>query len=232
MRKSLLLVGIPIAAVGVALAVAVGKWSSEKKETDTFAEELKRAQVAGLELAQSQGANKFALSEIASQAKPEARTTIKRGTGPKAVRSPAPTVTAAPEPVTAEVAEEIPTVQMSQAAEAPGPVEVIAPAIPRPVPAATRPYPVEDDGPILAGGAGRGTGRRGDGLGGIFVAVIRGGAVDHDNCDPRGGGMRPAMRTPVYGANPTAGGSGGAVNTSVRMGLPAPSPRVASRPRG
>jgi hypothetical protein len=230
MRKSLLLVGIPIAAVGVAIAVAVGKWNSEKKETDTFAEELKRAQAAGLELAQSQGASKYALNETVPQAKPDAGTTIKRGNGPKAVRSPAPTVTAAPEPVTAEVVEDIPTVQMSQAAEAPAAVEVIAPAIPRPVPAATRPYPAEDDGPILAGGAGRGTGRTGSGsggMGGIFGAVIRGGGVDGDNCDLHRGGMRPAMRTPVYGANP-------AVNTSVRTGLPtAPSPRVAtSRPRG
>jgi hypothetical protein len=205
MRKSLMLVGIPVAVVGVGVAVAVGMRGTSAKPNDKFAADLQQAQSAGLELAQAQGANKYALTEIAPEAKPQPSKALKQGNGAKSVRSKTPTVKAAPEAVAAEVVDNVPDVQVTQTSATPTPSEVVAPAVPRPVPQTT-PAPA-DQGPILAGGAGRGTGTgsgdTGGGWGGIFGAIIRGGVVDGDNCDPRGGrAQRPPMRTPVYGGNP------------------------------
>lgn len=238
MRKSLMFVGIPFAVVGVAVAVAVGLRGSQKKSADSLTDDLARAQAAGLELAQAQGATKFALSETVPESKPEPSKAIKKGSGTKAVRSTTPTVKAAPTTVAADVVEEIPEMPVMQTASAPSPVEAAAPAVPRPVPVTTVSYPEQDQGPILAGGTGRGTGTAGNGgngggWGGIFGAVIRGGGVDGDNCDPRprsGGSRRPGVGG-VYGANPSGSmaGMGTPINSRApvmpRMGVP-------SRPRG
>ena len=222
MRKSLLMLGIPVSVIGLGLAAYVGMRSTEKKSSDAFSNDLLVAQAAGLELAQAQGANRFALSETVPEAAPEPRTTIKRANGPKAVRSATPTVKAAPEAVAADVVEEIPALQAMQTASAPTQTEATAPAIPRPSPV-NEPAPSQDEGPILAGGSGRGPGRTGNGGNGggwgIFGAVIRGGGVDGDNCDPRPRSTagRPPMRAPVYGSNPSGMGGG---RTTVRPGVP------------
>src|SRR5436190_12945190 len=157
MRKALMLVGIPVAAVGVAVAIAVAKHGTVAKSNDKFAADLQQAQAAGLDLAQAQGSRKYALTEIAPDSKPAPTKAIKQGSGAKAVRSKAPSVKAAPEPVDAQVVEDIPQVHVMQSSATPTPAEVIAPAVPRPVPQ-TMPAG-SDQGPILAGGVGRGTGR-------------------------------------------------------------------------
>jgi hypothetical protein len=216
MRKTLMLVGIPLAVIGVAVAVAAAKYGTGTKTPDGFAADLQQAQAAGLDLAQAQGGTKYALTEIAPETKPAPAKVVKKGNGTKAVRSKTPTVRAAPE------------VQVTQTAADPTPTEVIAPAVPRPVPQTTQSSGA-DQGPILAGGTGRGTGRTSDGAsggwGGIFGAIIRGGVVDGDNCDPRGGARRPQSR-PIYGGNP--GGMGAA-----RMPImPLPTGIFGSRPRG
>lgn len=213
MRKSLLMVAIPVSVVGLGLATFVAVRTMHRPSGDSLADDLKQADAAGIQLAQSQTAKQFALNETAPEAKPEPKTVTKRGNGTKAVRSTTPTVKAAPEPVAANVVEEIPDLTVVQTAAAPAPAETPAPAIPRPVPT-TEPAPSEDNGAILRGGSGAGTGRTGTGggggWGGIFGAVIRGGGVDGDNCDPRGHGRPQPTRggvygTPVYVPNPNAG---------------------------
>ena len=213
MRKTPILVGIPVAVVGVAIAIAIAKYGTGTKPTDKFASDLQQAQAVGLDLAQAQGATKYALTEIAPDSKPTPSKAVKQGNGTKAIRSKSPTVKAAPEPVAAEVVDNIPDVQVMQTAAAPTPAEVNAPAVPRPVP-----QTMPDQGPVLAGGTGRGTGRTGTdggtGWGGIFGAILRGGVVDGDNCDPRGGARRPAGR-PVYTPNPH--GMSGATMPTVQL---------------
>jgi hypothetical protein len=257
MRKGLWLIGLPISAVGVAAVIAVGIYTSHKKAARSLGEDLAAAQAAGLELAQAQGANKFALTETAAPA-PDTGKTIRKGAGPKAIRSATPTVNAAPENTTA--VEDVPQAPIVQTAAAPTIVEPAAPAVPRPV-QATMPEMGDADGSILRGGVGRddggagsragtdgtnrGSGRNTDiGTGGVWGVVIRGGGVGHDDCDPRRHGTRPTATFPVYGANPHGMGSGRtATNTSVRQTFPqagsAPTPRVApagsgvaARPRG
>ena len=233
MRKALMLVGIPTAVVGVAVlvAVAVATHGNGAKSNDKFAADLQQAQAAGLDLAQAQGAKKYALTEIAPDSKPTPTKAVKQGSGTKSVRSKTPTVKAAPEPVDAQVVEDIPDVQVMQRAATPTPAEVTAPAVPRPVPQ-TMPAAGSDQGPILAGGTGRGTGRTtdgGSGWGGIFGAIIRGGGVDGDNCDPRPNSTRPPMRTPVYNGNPNGMGTG---RVMPRTGVPPVGGGVYARPRG
>lgn len=235
MRKSLLLVGIPVSVLGLGLAALVAYKGAGKATTDTFASELQKADAAGIQLAQAQTSKQFALSETVPEAKPEARTVTKRGNGTKAVRSTAPTVKAAPEAVAADVVEEIPDLTVIQTAAAPTATEATAPSIPRPSPA-TEPAPAQEEGSILRGGNGAGTGRtgtggNGGGWGGIFGAVIRGGGVDGDNCDPRPRTSRPGTTGPVYNGNPS-GGYGRTAGTVIRGGgITIPVGISTSRPR-
>jgi hypothetical protein len=220
------LIGIPVAAVGVAIAVA--RSGSGAKTNDKFSADLQSAQAAGLDLAQSQGAKRYALTEIAPDSKPQPSKTIKPNNGPKAIRSKTPSVKASPEPVAAQTVEEIPQTTVTENA-APVPSDIPVPAVPRPVPQTS-----ESDGPILAGGTARG--RSGDGggigLGGIFGAIIRGGTVDGDNCDPRpsSGGRQPNRTQPIFGQNPNSPSGMG----SGRVGYPQPgsSTPVVRKPRG
>src|SRR5439155_10876505 len=109
----------------------------------------------------------------------------------------------------AELPSNVPQVQVM--ATAPAPTGTPAPsappmARPAPVPMPTAPAP--------APGTESGT-SAGSIFGGIFGAVIRGGTVDDDHCDPRGGhgpGRRPATGTipgvpgvGVYVPNPRGG---------------------------
>lgn len=222
MRKTLMYVGIPGAVVGVAVAVAVARYHTQTKPTDKFSADLQQAQAAGLDLAQAQGATKYALTEIAPDSKPAPAKAVKSGNGTKAIRSKTPTVKAAPEPVAAQVAENVPQTQVTQTAADPTPAAVIAPAVPRPVPQTT-PSSGTDQGPILAGGTGRGTGTTGTegsggGWGGIFGAIIRGGVVDGDNCDPRGGGRERHRGGGGYGGV-YGGNSGGRIYIGNQGGM-------------
>ena len=208
MRKSLLMVGIPVSVLGLGLATFVALRANRENAGDTFARELEKADAAGVQLAQSQAANQFSLTETVPETKPEARTVIKRGNGPKAVRSSTPTVKAAPQQVATDVVEENPDLTVMHTAAAPTQAEVVVPSAPAPAPA-TEPAPAQDNGTILRGGNGSGEGRTGStgsggGWGGIFGVVIRGGGVDGDTCDlhrpPRSG-----RQGPVYGGNPGSG---------------------------
>jgi hypothetical protein len=238
MRKSLLMVGIPVSVLGLGLAGFMAVRMASKAPVDDFTKELEKADAAGLQLAQAQSARQFSLSETVPETKPEAKTVTKRATsGTKAVRSKTPTVKAAPENVAADVVEEVPDLTAVQQSAGPTNTEAPVPVSPEPSPAVT-PAPAQDQGPILRGGNGSGAGTAGSGSGGgwgtIFGAVIRGGGVDGDNCDPRGtqGTRRtgiPQQRTPTYGVNPS--GMGG-MRTSGGYGGGSGMSGVASRPRG
>lgn len=238
MRKSLLMVAVPVSVLGLGLAGFMAVRMANKAPADDFAKELEKADAAGIQLAQSQTAKPFSLSETVPETKPEAKTVIKRASsGTKAVRSKAPTVKAAPENVAADVVEEVPDLTVVAQSTAPTQTEASAPVAPEPSPA-TRPAPAQDQGPILRGGSGAGSAGNGGGtgmgtaIGVIFGSVIRGGGVDGDNCDPRGrrGGTgqehsvvygRPGAANPGMGSIRTGGWGGGTGMTT-----------IGSRPRG
>ena len=234
MRKSLLMVALPVSVLGLGLAGYIALRSANKKApSDDFAKELEKADAAGIQLAQHQASKSFSLSETVPEAKPETKAVTKRATnGKKAVRSKTPTVKAAPENVAADVVEEIPDLTVVAQSTGPSHTEAAVPVTTEPSPATT-PAPAQDQGPILRGGNGTGTGRTGGGtnignvLGGIFGSVIRGGGVDGDNCDPRGRRGGAGQQHPVYGSNPggmgtiRTGGWGGGTGIT-----------VTTRPRG
>src|SRR5690349_4691310 len=215
MRKSLLMVAVPVSVLGLGLAGFMAVRMASKAPVDDFAKELEKADAAGIQLAQNQSAKQFSLTETAPETRPDAKTVTKRATnGNKAVRSKAPTVKAAPEPVAADVVEEIPDLTVVAQSSAPTHTEAPVPVAPEPSPA-TSPAPAQDQGPILRGGSGVGSGSGGGGIGMgtaigvIFGSVIRGGGVDGDNCDPRGtrrGPVNTTVQRPVYG---TPSGMGG-----------------------
>ena len=141
--------------------------------------------------------------ETAPSSAPEPSISIRRAPrGNRAVRSPKPTVAAAPEPTPAESVEET-----QQVAQAPAHVEesertpsTDGVALPRP---AAIPVSMPGGGGPLAIPAegGRGSGTVGGGVGtiagGIFGVVIRGGGVGgDDDCEihDRMGGRRPVYR--------------------------------------
>src|SRR5688572_23258879 len=112
---------------------------------------------------------------------------VKRGAGPRAVQSDAPTVEATMDDDVAAVDEE----QTETETIAPAP----APESSEPVAIAPRPQPsiIQTGG---AGDYGVGNGGMGSGRGGV---VIRGGGVDGDNCRPRGrNGGTVVSRGPIY----------------------------------
>src|SRR5215208_4967754 len=109
MKKSLLMVALPVSVLGLGLAGFMAVRMANKAPADDFAKELEKADAAGIQLASQQSAKQFSLSETVPETKPEAKTVSKRATsGNKAVRSKTPTVKAAPENVAADVVEEIP----------------------------------------------------------------------------------------------------------------------------
>jgi hypothetical protein len=215
MRKSLLMVAVPVSVIGLGLAGLMAVRMTSKAPVDDFAKELAKADAAGIQLAQNQAAKPFSLTETVPETKPEAKPVIKRASsGSKAVRSKAPTVKAAPENVAADVVEEVPDMTAMQQSAGPSHTEAPVPMDPEPSPA-TSPAPAQDQGPILRGGSGSGTSRTSGGSGGgwgtIFGAIIRGGGVDGDNCDPRGAhrpsSQRPVYGRPDYGSNPSGMGA-------------------------
>ena len=216
MKRSLLMVAVPVSVLGLGLAGFMAMRMANKAPVDDFAKELEKADAAGIQLAQNQAAKQFSLTETVPETKPEAKTVTKRSTtGNKAVRSKAPTVKAAPQNVAADVVEEIPDLTVVAQSSGPTHTEASVPMTPEPSPA-TSPAPAQDQGPILRGGSGAGAGNGGSGtgigtgIGVIFGSVIRGGGVDGDNCDPRGtrnrGPVNTSVHRPVYG---TPSGMGG-----------------------
>ncbi|HYC50171.1 MAG TPA: hypothetical protein VEB19_03585 [Gemmatimonadaceae bacterium] len=135
--------------------------------------------------------------ETKPQGAPEQAPVVKKGAGPRAVRSQTPTVRATP------------VMEVAAADEAEEEVEVmdIAPAPEEsnePVAIAPRPQPVV----VQTGGAGDyGTGSGGVYGGGVGV-VIRGGGVHGDNCELHRGGR---TRGPIFVPATTIPRTGGTV---------------------
>jgi len=171
-------------------------------------DELKR----DLQLASHTRDIQISPDEVAPKAKQELSLKTKKAPqGPKVIRTEHPTVMASATPSeAAEIKTDVPQVQVM--ASAPAPSETPsddAPPLARPSasPVPTQSYP--GAAPIPAS-------NNGSVLGGIFGAVIRGGAVgDDDHCDPRGGrrGGGRAVGGDVY--MPRNGGMIGMGNTRV-----------------
>jgi hypothetical protein len=169
--------------------------------SDDLKRDLQLASSSSLDLASQQAAASFPLTEVPISSSPSPTKALKKATsGPKAVRSKHPTVKATPEPTVVANADD-PQTEVMQKAPSPTTEQVpdpSAPAVPRPSPTPTIPnggegaHGHDGDGPNAgAGGGGRGP-STGDGIGGIiggiFGAILRGGVVDGDHCDPRSEG--------------------------------------------
>lgn len=199
-------------ATAAVIAVACAKDSAKSGINNDLKHDLELAASSATDLASAQTAAKFSPTEIASTSTPTVARVLKKAKGNKVMPSKRPTVKASETPI--EVAQsDIPEVTvMSQA-----PSEVTAPtstdgndlpAIPRPTPA-----PIPVGGSTGEGGSGTSAGSGGGGgigavLGGIFGAVIRGGGVDGDRCEPHGrdGRRYPGGRT-IPGGGPYGGGA-------------------------
>ena len=202
-------------AVGLSAAVlaACGKngATSNRAMSDDLKRDLQLASSTNLDLASQQASKGYALTEISQSSAPSPSLALRKGAGPKAVKSKHPTVKASPEnSVVANAAE--PTVEVM--AKAPSPTteptpDPAAPAVPRPSPMPTIPTGGEGAHGRDGGGPNAGSGDGGGSiLGGIFGAILRGGVVDGDHCDPRTDrrGRRPPARVmPPYGTPGTFG---------------------------
>ena len=211
LRTSMLAVGL-----SAAVLAACGKNGATSKTalSDDLKRDLQLASSTNLDLASQQAAKGYALTEIGQSSAPSPSSAPRKGAGPKAVRSKHPTVKASPENSVVAKAEE-PTVDvMAQAPSTttePTP-DPVAPAVPRPSPMPTMPNGGEGRNGRDGGGPNAGNGDGGGSiLGGIFGAILRGGVVDGDHCDPRTDrrrGGRPRMSPPPI-FNPGGGfGSG------------------------
>ena len=214
LRSSMLAVGL-----SAAVLAACGKngATSNRAMSDDLKRDLQLATSTNLDLASQQAAKGYALTEISQSSAPSPAPTLRKGAGPKAVRSKHPTVKASPENSVVANAEE-PTVEVME--KAPSPTteptpDPVAPAVPRPSPVPTIPTGGEGARGRDGGGPNAGSGEGGGSiLGGIFGAILRGGVVDGDHCDPRTDGRgrhgRPPARVmPPYGTPGTFGGSRG-----------------------
>lgn len=198
-----------LSVAAVTLVVAACSSDDAKRAGDNELQRDLQLATTSVDLARPAAAHLDSL-ETAPPSAPEPSISIRRAPrGNRAVRSPKPTVAAAPEPTPAESVEET-----QQVAQAPAHVEesertpsVDGVALPRP---AAIPVSMPGGGGPLAIPAegGRGSGTVGGGVGtiagGIFGVVIRGGGVgDDDHCEihERGGRGRPVYR-------PTPGGIG------------------------
>ncbi len=201
-----------------ALAVAVGITAcGDAKATEASQEDLKR----DLELASSTTMNlatpkvdpSLLTLETKPQGAPETAKVVKKGAGPRAVRSQAPTVLATPEMDVAAVDESEDVTESESIAPVPESTEPVAVA-PRPQPviiqtAGGGDYGTSGNGGGVFGG-GSGSGGRG--------AIIRGGGVDGDNCDLHRGGR--GTRGPIYIPTTNAPRTGGViVNRPVGSGI-------------
>jgi hypothetical protein len=188
-------------AVGLSAVVvaACGRNSApaNRAMSDDLKRDLQLATTSGLDLASQQRAASFPLTEIPQASAPSPTPTLRKGAGPKAVRSKHPTLKASPEPTVVANAEEPQTEVMQKD---PSPTteptpDPTAPAVPRPSPMPTNP-----DGGEGAHGHGGGGSRPGanDGgvLGTIFGVILRGGIGDGDHCDPRSDGRGRGRRLP------------------------------------
>lgn len=177
-----------LALLAIAAAVAACADASANANQDELKRDLELASATTMKLATPPVDSSLLTSlETKPNNAPAPAPVVKRGAGPRAVQSDAPTVEATPETDIAAVEEE----QTETETIAPAP----APESSEPVAIAPRPQPTI----IQTGGTGDygvGNGGMGGGRGGV---VVRGGGVDGDNCRPRGrNGGEIVFRGPVY----------------------------------
>ena len=182
--------------------------------SDDLKRDLQLASSSNLDLASQQAGKSFALTEIPMSPTPSPTKALKKAqSGPKAVRSKHPTVKATPEPTVVANAED-PQTEIMQKAPSPTTEQVpdpSAPAVPRPSPTPTIPtggegaHGRDGAGPNAGSGDGGRGPSTGDGIGGIiggiFGAILRGGVVDGDHCDPREGRGRRRLPPPMSSPN-------------------------------
>lgn len=185
------------------LAIAACSRDSSRP-TNAMTDDLKR----DLRLASQTQTLQINPDEVSPESHPTvARKPRRAPHGPKVIRSEHPTVKASARAVAAaEIKTDIPQVEVMASAPAPSETpSTDAPPMARPVPVATASYPGTDRAP--AGNDGGGI------LAGILGAVIRGGVVDDDHCDPRGAPRRRGGRPiggDIYGGGMRRpGGMGG-----------------------
>ena len=203
-NRSLIVVAVPIAIA--AAACGHNSRAVSANEVD-LQRDLKLASTTTMNLATPQvNPANFDALETQPESAPRQSAHLVKARGPKALASNAPDLKASRIPQVA-ANQTVPQVQTVAAAPAP---------IPNQDPVATAPRP--GSAPTEPGfGAGAGNqGRAGSGSGGfgpILGAVIRGGEVGGDNCEPHGGrGRFPGVYIPM------PGGMGGSRFPVVRPG--------------
>lgn len=241
MRTSVKVALAALALIGVAGAIAAcsDAQAGESAGNTELQRDLELASAATLALA-GRAVDSANLSSLETKpaSAPATATVVKKGAGPRAVRSKTPTVRSAPDPVPA--ASEVEGEALAES-EAPAESEPVA-IVPVPAPVVGPTAPAGDYG---TGGGIFGSGGGRIGGGGVGV-VIRGGGVDGDNCElhrrPRGNRgpiYVPAVPTsrPTTVSTGTRGGFGGGTrNTGTVSRRPEPSsasprvPRETSRP--
>ncbi len=197
---------VPTAALatGVVVAASRGGQGNTAVADGDLQRDLKLASSTSIELA-PMGQPLATVSAIESPpaAAPAPAAKLKKSSrGTRALRSPRPTVKAAPEPEVAESTDEATTTEVMESAGASVEATEVAPAeggvaLPRPTA-----IPVSFPG-SGTGGVGNGDGGvygGGGGGGGVYGpgTVIRGGGVDGDHCQIHGGifGRRPSTTYP------------------------------------
>jgi hypothetical protein len=171
--------------------------------SDDLKRDLQLATTSGLDLASQQRSKAFPLTEIPQSSAPSPTPALKKGAGPKAVRSKQPTVKASPEAsVVANAEEQQAEVMQKEPSPTREPTpDPAAPAVPRPSSTPTDPNGGEGAHGRDGGGPNRGAGDGGGSvLGGIFGVILRGAIGDGDHCDPRTDGRR--RRTPPGSSYP------------------------------
>lgn len=159
-----------------AAMLAVAACSKSARSTNAMSDDLKR----DLKLASQTQSLQINPDEVAPQSHQTLALKPKRAPqGPKVIRSEHPTVRASARAVeAASIKSNVPQVRVMASAPAPSETpSADAPPMARPSPVPAASYP----------GAERIPGNGGGILTGILGAIIRGGVVDDDHCDPRGG---------------------------------------------
>jgi len=202
---------LSIASVSVVavLAACAGSKATDSASQADFKADLQLASSTSMDLATPK-VDPALLTSLETKPKttPQVTKVVKKGAGPRAVRSQSPTVRAAPE---TDVAALDDAADLVTEAPMPTPDE----------PVAIAPRPMPGPGQAGSGGGDYGTSGNGGGIfgpgGGIGGVVIRGGGVDGDHCEIHGTGRGSTVRRPVYLPPPiySGGGMGGG---SIGMG--------------
>jgi hypothetical protein len=196
---------------GVAGALALAACSSKDKVSDDFQKDLERAATASEITLPSARPGTQVVSAIERTTPPAPRRVAQSQRVAK--HKPAPTRT--PAPVEVEQADVSTEVEPTPVEPTPAPVA----EAPLPSP---RPQPVAQTGGAGDGAIGNGRGDSGVGIGTVIGAILRGGVVDGDDCDPRvdgrrRGGVLVNNRIPpvLSGTFPGSGRIGGTIGTVI-----------------